>query len=76
MLVGDLPVVEHVAQLFHWAVEEGLFLAGQVCRLGIQQFVPVRFAGEQLAVPVHRAGFEGLLLGIGEFGQAVSDPAQ
>jgi hypothetical protein len=31
--VGDLPVVDHRAQLFHRAIEEGLFFGGQL-RLG------------------------------------------
>ena len=76
LLVGDFPVVEHGAQLFHRAVQEGLFLAGEVRRLGVQQLVPFGLAGEKFAVPVHRAGFQGFRLGIREFRQPAAHPAK
>ncbi len=76
MLVSDFPVVQHGAEFFHRAIQEGLFLAGKVRRPGVQQFVPVRFAREEFAVPVHGAGAECFPFGVGQFGQPAADPAE
>src|SRR5574337_1305089 len=57
-LLVDLPVVELGAQLLHRAVHERLFLGGQFLRGKVEQLVPMRQAGEQLAVPPHGAGVE------------------
>ena len=63
-LVGDLPVVGHRADFVHRAVEERLFLRREL-RLGDgEQLVPVGFAGEQVAVPPHRAGVDRFALGL------------
>ena len=62
--VGDLPVVDALAQLLHRAVEERLLLRGQL-RLGVgQQLVPVRLAGEQVALEADRARFQRDPLGL------------
>ncbi len=64
MDVGDFPVVDHRAQLFDRAIEEGLLFGGQL-RLGVvQQDVPVRITGEQLAFETDRAGFQRDALGL------------
>ncbi|MDT4881946.1 hypothetical protein FQZ97_1178460 [compost metagenome] len=75
-LLADFPVADHGAQLFGRAVDEGLFLFAQLCfRVG-EQFVPVRPAAEQLAVPPHRAGFDGLALGFRHGRQHLSEPGE
>ena len=76
VFVGDLPVIQHLAQFFHRAVEKRLLLAGQMRRSGVQQLVPFRLAGKQFAIPVYRTGVQGFLLGRRELGQAAADPAQ
>ncbi len=58
--VGDVPVVDHAAQFLARAVDERLLFGREPGRLGRQQLVPVRSAGEQLTVPPHGAGFERL----------------
>ena len=64
MDVGDFPVVDHRAQLFDRAIEEGLFFGGQL-RLGVvEQDVPVRITGEQFALEANRAGFQRDALGL------------
>jgi hypothetical protein len=67
--VGDVPVVGHAAERFARAVEEGLFLRGEL-RLGQrEQLVPVGLAGEQLAFEAHGARFERGAFGVRERGQ-------
>ena len=43
-LVVDLPIVEHVAQFFHRAINECLLFCGQLWVWVIQQFLIIRFA--------------------------------
>ncbi len=61
-LVRDVPVVEHPAQLLARASEELLLFGRKLWRSRGEQLRPVRRAGEQLAVPPHRAGFQGFAL--------------
>ena len=67
VFVGDLPVVQHLAQFFHRAIKKRLFFTGQVSGRCIQQLVPLRLAGKQFAVPVNGAGVEGFLFGGRQF---------
>src|SRR3954451_14181556 len=60
----DLPVVEHRAELVDWAVEEGLFLAGQRRRRVGQKFRPVGIPGEKVGVPPDVTRLQRLALGI------------
>ena len=61
--MGDFPIVHHLAQILHRAVEEGLLFGGQH-RLGLaKQLVPVRLAGKQLAFEAHRPGLQRGALG-------------
>jgi hypothetical protein len=75
-LLADLPVADHCAQLFGRSIDKGLFL---LCQLGLgvgQQLVPVRFAAEQLAIPPHRAGLDGIALGGGHRRQYALEPGE
>ena len=72
----DVPIVDHAAQLFARTVEERLLFRRQARRRGRQQLFPIRAAGEQLAVPPHRAGFERVLLGLRHRRQHASIRAQ
>ena len=71
--VAHLPVVDHAAQLFRRAVEEGLLLGRQHDRRDRAQLVPVGRAGEQLGVEADGAGFQRLRLGVGDLGQRAFD---
>ena len=62
--VGDVPVVDHAAEFFARAVDEGLLVGREPGCLRRQQLVPVGAAREQLAVPPHGAGFERLAFGV------------
>jgi hypothetical protein len=64
VLVGDLPLVEHAAQGLDLVVDEALFLGRQLRLRHREQLVPVRVAGEQVAVPPHRAGLQRIALGL------------
>jgi hypothetical protein len=68
-LVRDLPVVAHRAQRFHRTVEESLLLGGKARLRDGEEPVPVGLAGEKVAVPPHRAGVDGFLLGLRHVGQ-------
>jgi hypothetical protein len=58
------------------AIDEGLLLFAQL-RFGIgQQFVPVRAAAEQFAVPPHGAGFDGVAFGLRHWWQGFLEPAE
>ncbi len=60
--VGDVPVVDHAAEVFARAVDERLLVCRQPGRLRRQELVPVGAAREQFAVPPHGAGFERFAL--------------
>ena len=75
-LEGDLPIIEHVAELVDWTVKERLLLGRQPRRRDREQLRPVGIAGEQVGVPPHVAGLDRLALGVGERGQHVARPAE
>jgi hypothetical protein len=74
--VRDVPIVDHPAQLFARTVDERLLFGGQARRRCREQLVPIRSAGEQLAVPPHRAGFERVFLRLRHRRQHASVRAQ
>ena len=75
-LMGDLPLVDHAAQLLHRAVEKrALFRTQRRPRHG-QQLAPVRPAAEQIAVPPHGPCVQGLLLGLGHLREDALEPDQ
>jgi hypothetical protein len=74
--VGDLPVVDHLAQLFDRAVDERLLVRAQRGPGLVHQHVPVRLAREQLAFPTHRAGFQRHALGLRQRRQDLGVEAQ
>ncbi|MNN07410.1 hypothetical protein D3C81_1202340 [compost metagenome] len=75
MHMGDLEIVDHPAQLFHRAVQESLFVRGEL-RLGIvEQDVPVRITGEQLTLEANRTGFQCDALGLGQRRQHLAEHA-
>ncbi|MNF85419.1 hypothetical protein D3C84_678120 [compost metagenome] len=62
--LADLPVADHRAQRFSRTIDEGLLFFAQL-RLGVgQQFVPVRAAAEQLAIPPDCAGIDRVAFGL------------
>ncbi len=71
--MGDVPVVQHRAQLLDLVVEEGLFLVAQPGLGQGQQFLPVRVAAEQFAVPAHGTGIERFLLGLRDLRQYLAE---
>ncbi|MCY1414230.1 hypothetical protein D9M71_296730 [compost metagenome] len=73
---AELPVVDHGAELLGGAVDEGLLLFAQLRARVVQQLVPVRPAAEQLAVPPHGAGLDGLALGVGHRRQRLAEPGE
>ena len=74
--LADFPVADHGAEFFGGAVDERLLFLGQL-RLGVgQQFVPVRAATEQLAVPPHGTGINRIALGLGHRRQHFLEPAE
>ena len=62
--VRRLPIADECAQLFAVMVDELLLLGGEFRLRHGKQLVPVRAAGEQIAIPPHGAGFDGLALGL------------
>ena len=75
-LEGDLPIVEHAAELVDRAVEERLLLGRQFRRRHREELRPVGIAGEQVGIPPHVAGFDRLALGVRERRQHVTRPAE
>jgi hypothetical protein len=74
--LADLPVADHGAEFFGGAVDKCLFFFGQL-GLGVgQQLVPVRAAAEQLAVPPHGAGIDGIAFGFRHRRQGFLKPAE
>ena len=63
--VRDVEVIDHPAEFLAGTIEEGLFLSGQLRGLGAEQLRPVRFAGEQFAVPPDGTRFERFAFGRG-----------
>ncbi|MNQ77269.1 hypothetical protein D3C85_921290 [compost metagenome] len=61
--VDDLEVVHHGEQGLDLIVDEGLLLGAQGRLAVTMQFLPVRVAAKQLAIPPDGAGFHGLPLG-------------
>jgi hypothetical protein len=62
--VGGLPVVDHLADFLDRAVEECLFFLGQFRRGLVEQHLPFRPTGKQLAFEADRAGLQRHLLGV------------
>ena len=60
--MGDVPVVEHGAKRFARAIQERLFRSRKHRRLRRHELLPIGAAAEQLAVPPHGAGIQGLAL--------------
>src|SRR5688572_30511961 len=73
--MGDVPVVEHAAELLARAIEERLFLRRKTRRLSAGELRPGGLAGKKLAIPPHGPRFQCLPLGVRHRGQqsAVSD---
>ncbi len=74
--MGDLPVVDHAAEFFHRAVHEGLLFHAQLGLGLLEQLMPVRLAGEQLAFETYRARFQRGLLGLGKLGRHLGEHLQ
>ena len=66
---GDVPVVEHGAQLVGRPVDEGLFLRRQRLGTHVQELVPVGIAAQKVGFPPDGAGLERLALGVRHGGQ-------
>ena len=66
--VGDLPVVDHGAELLDRPIQIGLLLHRQARYRLRQQRRPVRLAAEELALEADRAGVERHLLGFRQRG--------
>lgn len=74
--LADVPVADHGAEFFGRAVDEGLLFFGEL-RLGVvEQFLPVRAAAEQFAIPPHGARLDGLALGVGHRRQDFLEPGE
>ena len=71
-LVLDLPRVEHIAQLFDGAVDEGLLGFGQRVAGRFAQHAPVRIAGKNLGVEPQSARLQRRLFRLGNLGQRVA----
>ena len=71
----DLPVVEHAAEFFDRAVEEGLLLRPtSVAARKREQLLPVRIAGEQVGIPPDVARLDRLALGLRQAAAARAAP--
>ena len=75
-LVGDVPVVQHRAQLLHLVIKKSLLFPAQSALRKSAQLVPVGMAAEQLAIPPHRAGIDRLLFGGGDVRQDFAEQFQ
>ncbi|MCY1414981.1 hypothetical protein D3C76_939150 [compost metagenome] len=75
-VLADLPIVDHGAECFGGAIEEGLLFFGQLCRRVGQQGVPVRATAEQFAIPPDRAGIYCFALRIGHGRQGALEPGE
>ena len=64
--VRRLPVVGHAADFFHRAVEEGALFGGEFGLGLVEQGLPHRAAGEQLAFETDRTGFKRDFFRVGE----------
>ncbi|MNK40856.1 hypothetical protein D3C87_595100 [compost metagenome] len=60
---GDVPFVQHAAQLRHRAIDEALLVRSQRGGRHAEQLAPIGVAGEQIRIPPGVAGFDGLALG-------------
>src|SRR5258708_11541520 len=56
--VSDLPVITHATEVFHRSIQKGLLVGRQSRFRRAEQFVPVRLAAEQLAIPPDCARIE------------------
>src|SRR5262249_14753452 len=65
-LPSDAPIVEHAAELFDGAVEEGLLFGGKLRRREREKLGPIGIATEEFGVPPHVARLDRLALGGGE----------
>ena len=73
---GDLPIVEHAAELLDRAVEKRLLLGRKLGGRVGQQLCPVGIAGEQIGVPPDVAGLDRLALGVRQAGQHTLGPSE
>ncbi|CFU09251.1 Uncharacterised protein [Bordetella pertussis] len=73
---GDVPFVQHGAQLRHRAIDEALLGGRQLGRRHIQQLAPIGIAGEQVGVPPDIAGLDGLAFGVRHAGHGLARPAK
>ena len=74
--LADFPIADHGAEFFGRAVDKCLFFFGQL-GLGVgQQLVPVGATAEQLTVPPHGAGIDGIAFGFRHRRQDFLKPAE
>ena len=66
VVLDDLPVIEHGAELLDRAIEKSLFRRGQGRGGEVEEFSPLRTATEEFAVPADAPGLQGLAFGGGE----------
>ena len=64
-VVGNVPIVQHRAQLFDFVIQKRLLCGAQAALGKSQQLIPVGMSAEQLTVPPHRTGINRLLFGSG-----------
>ncbi len=62
---GQLIAVGHLQQLFHRAVQERLFVGGELVIVFGEDFFKVHLAAEELTINPYIAGFQGLAFGVG-----------
>ena len=75
-ILGDLPVVDHGAELLDGSVEEGAFGLRQGLGPEVEQLPPIRIAGKQIPVPPHRARLQRDALGVADAGKGLAHQAQ
>ena len=76
MDVGGVPIHGDATQFFSFVVEKIHFLGGEFGRRQGEQFVPVGLAGKQVAVPPHRAGVDGIALGLRHGRHDAAEPGE
>ena len=76
LIVPDLPIVEHLAELFGLVIEEALLLFGEHDGAIARSFSQSGRPENSSASKPMRAGVEGLLLGLGDRRQDALDHAE
>ncbi len=62
----NLPVVEHLAQMFDGAIHKRLLFLAQWLALKVGEVFPIRRARENLRIPPHRARFQCNAFGVAQ----------